>query len=120
MPALNFQSRFTARVSDGSKHHTIRRGRKRAFRQGDTLSFFTGMRTKQCCRLRSNAFCKAAIPIELDSLRGVVVLEGVRLSDGEVDLLARKDGYEQTQEFWDFFRRTHGDILRGQRLEWSP
>src|SRR3954463_9681520 len=76
MPSLNFQARFADRVAEGSKRRTIRAGRKRLFKSGDNLAFFTGMRTKMCRRLRPNAPCRSASRIEIDTVR-----ETVRVAD---------------------------------------
>jgi hypothetical protein len=118
MPALNFKLRFVSRVAAGSKPHTIRAWRRRPFKVGDKLAFFTGMRTKQCRRIRANARCRAARTIKVDTGRRRVILEGRQLTPREVKTLAEKDGFTRTDEFWDFFEKTHGRVLRGQLIEW--
>jgi hypothetical protein len=120
MPALNFKPRFATRVSDGSKPHTIRAWRTRPFKAGDNLSFFTGMRTRACRRLRPNARCTAATPIELNVTRRIVRLGRRKLTRVQIERLAQKDGFETAEEFWQFFAETHGRTLRGQLIEWQP
>jgi type II secretory pathway component PulK len=118
MPSLNFKPRFAAQVTEGSKPHTIRAWRKKPFQAGDNLSFFTGMRTKQCRRLRPNTPCIAATPIKLNTAHQTVFLGSRRLTRNEVDELARKDGFDTTADFWKFFQETHGRIVRGQLIAW--
>jgi hypothetical protein len=120
MPSLNFKARFAARVTAGSKPHTIRAWRKRPFRAGDNLSFFTGMRTKDCRRLRPNAPCTAAIPLQLNVARRGVTLAGRVLTPREIESLAHRDGFANVDEFWEFFSATHGRSLRGQLVQWQP
>lgn len=120
MPSLNFKPRFAASVSQGSKPHTIRAWRKRPFRVGDNLAFFTGMRTKQCRRLRPNARCSAVSSIEVRSLEHKVVLDGKSLNRRQIEELACRDGFPGSAEFWDFFADTHGPVLRGQLIQWKP
>jgi hypothetical protein len=120
MPALNFKSRFAPLVAGGSKRHTIRAWRKRPFRVDDNLSFFTGMRTARCRRLRPNAACIAARPIELDVVKRAVNLNGKLLGAPEIEALATKDGFSDVDEFWRFFAQTHGAEVRGQLIEWNP
>jgi hypothetical protein len=120
MPSLNFQSGFAASISNGSKACTIRAWRQRPIKVGDTLAFFTGMRTKRCRRLRPNTRCTRATPIKIESQRRQITLGRIPLRKRSVESLARKDGYASVEEFWRFFLETHGPVLRGQMIEWEP
>lgn len=120
MPALNFKARFAAPVSEGSKRHTIRAWRKYPFQVGANLSFFTGMRTKHCRRLRADSRCRAATPIEMNMVRRRVTLNQKALTARQIAQLARRDGFANVDEFWRFFAETHGSALKGQLIEWSP
>ena len=131
MPALNFTV-FTDQVSDGRKCHTIRKWRKVPFKNGDELSFFTGMRTKKCRRLRPNAVCTSAMPIAIATRRREVFLMAAKGSaysarlrpDGmlnaeEIDLLAKNDGFKSVDAFFQFFG-SDGFDFAGQLVEWAP
>ena len=87
---------------------------------GDTLAFFTGMRTKSCRRLRPNTTCTATTPIKIDTRRRQITLGRTRLQQQSIESLRRKDGYGDVEAFWRFFAETHGPILRGQLIEWKP
>jgi hypothetical protein len=132
MPALNYKSRFAPLVAQGVKPHSIRAWRRRPFKHGDDLSHFTGMRTKACRRIRANTICMAASPIEVNAAQRYIILQAEpgsryfrpadktnrRLADTEVEQLARNDGFKDADEFFAFFRETHGAILCGQLIEW--
>lgn len=128
MPSLNF-SVFVDKVVDGSKPHSIRAGER--FNVGDDLSFFTGMRTKSCRRLRPNTACTAAVPISIFTNRRVVLGAGSRwygkgaLTEYEVLQLAMRDGFPGSEHFFEFFfeqirARDNGREFRGQLVEWDP
>lgn len=127
MPSLNFTV-FLDKVANGSKPHTIRALRKVPIKVGDDLSFFTGMRTKACRRLRVNTPCTAAVPISIGSDVGYVLLgEGSRfyragvLTPAQIDALARQDGFSSARHFFAFFARGKGgDVFQGQLIEWIP
>jgi hypothetical protein len=126
MPALNFKAQFAPLVACGHKLHSIRAWRRRPFRKGDDLSFFTGMRTKACRRIRPNNPCCAAVPIEVNARRHYVIVsagsrfypEG-RLAQEAVVRLAKADGFACVGDFWLFFEETHDGCLCGQLIEWS-
>ena len=126
MPALNFKKQFAPLVKAGCKQHTIRGWRKRPFKVGDTLSFFTGSRFKPV-RIRCDALCMAAVPIEVNAHhRYVIISEGSRhykagrLDDHSLKVLALIDGFDSLEEFFQFFKETHQGLLCGQLIEWSP
>ena len=81
--------------------------------------FFTGMRTKQCRRLRANARCRAVYAIAIDTVRRTIHLDARRLRAREVATVVRKDGFLRDEEFWEFFAETHGARLSGQLIEWE-
>jgi hypothetical protein len=125
MPALNFTV-FIDQVIDGTKSHTIRELRKRPFKVCDDLSFFTGMRTTKCRRLRPNMLCTAASRITINAYsRFVYIHAGSRfypegeLNRTQIDELAKRDGFDDADSFFRFFSR--GNLnFRGQLVEWLP
>lgn len=128
MPSLNFTV-FMDKVTDGTKPHSIRALRKVPFKAGDDLSFFHGMRTRACRRLRANSDCTAAVPISIFSNRRVVLGAGSRfypaggLDRAMIEALAQRDGFASTDAFLDFFiaQIPAGDReFRGQLVEWDP
>ena len=128
MPSLNFTV-FIDKVIDGTKPHTIRALREIPVKVGDDLSFFTGMRTKQCRRLRPNTSCTGATEILIFSTGRVVVRKGSRfypataLDHDQIPALAKRDGFSTVRDFWNYFlpRIPAGtDRFRGQLIEWMP
>ena len=115
MPAYSFQEQFAPAVEQGKKRQTIRPPRKRPTRPGDTLYLYTGMRTRRC-RLLRVATCRAVTPITIHPDH--VILDGRRLSPEETLALARADGFENVEAFFDFFRRRYGLPVRLELVEW--
>ena len=97
MPAINFAKRFVASIIDGTKRQTIRKPRMTPIRPGDMLSLYTGMRTKDC-RLIKTVKCL--------SVHEIIICQGYIVNQGhdETLLLAKEDGFQTVQEFFDFFR----------------
>lgn len=128
MPSLNFTV-FPDKVENGTKPHSIRAGDR--FKVGVALSFFTGMRTKKCRRLRPNTVCTAAVPISIFTNRRVVAGAGSRfygegaLTEHEIIGLALRDGFACPDDMFEFFfeqirARDKGREFRGQLVEWQP
>lgn len=130
MPALNFKKQFAPLVQSGVKTHTIRGWRKRPFKDGDRLSFYTGSRFKPR-RLRKPTFCTVAIPIIIDTECRSVILYAFKgsiyssrlrpdglLNQEEIALLAKNDGFESVDAFFKFFETEHCVHFTGQLIEW--
>lgn len=126
MPSLNFTV-FLDKVVDGTKPHSIRAGER--FKVGDDLSFFTGMRTKKCRRLRPNTPCTAAVSIRIPKRGRIVLGDGSRfyrpgtLEIETVAAIAYRDGFDSLGAFFDFFRGQIPKgkrVFRGQLVEWIP
>lgn len=102
MPAYNFQRQFVPMILDLSKPHTIRRRRaKRPTVPGDMLSLYTGMRTKQCI-LIAVAKCVRVDAINIYPGRKVMHND-IWLSGEDIELLAKRDGFENKDKFFEFF-----------------
>jgi hypothetical protein len=126
MPAINFQPRFALDVECRRKRQTIRKEGKRRWKIGDTLYLYTGMRTKNC-RLLGTAVALEVRMIFIDTGRKCIALEyrddqGRRcidfVSDDEALALARADGFATLDDFFAFFAKTHGTLMRGYLINW--
>lgn len=128
MPALSYKARFVDLVASGHKPHSIRAWRKRPFKVGDVLMHYTAMRTKACRKIRPDTLCTAAVPIKINArLRQVTIgAEGSRfykrgrLNDSSLIALGVLDGFDNINEFFQFFAETHGVVFTGQLVEWNP
>lgn len=118
MAAYNFKKRFAQLVESGEKYQTIRAERKDGWRPriGTTLYLYTSMRTKSCQKLRE-APC---ISVEAITIYKRVEVSGRWLTSGEVEKLAKADGFETVDQFFDFFRKEHGLPFRGLLIKWEP
>jgi hypothetical protein len=105
MPAYNFQKQFVPMILDRSKHHTVRPQRKRPTKPGDRLMLYTGMRTKEC-ELIAISQCTSVVPIAFYPEPFIrVVLDGRALSDKEITMFAERDGFQNVNDFFEFFER---------------
>lgn len=117
MPALNFKRQFMSAVLNGTKRQTIRATRKRPIKAGDLLHLYTGMRSKNCLRLRV-ARCTAVHDFKITG-RAECWIDGQWLPLAETRALAEADGFPTSFAFVDFFRATHGLPFTGQLIKWS-
>lgn len=130
MVALNFKPEFADDVEDGRKRRSIRAPRKdgRNPKAGDKLQLYTGMRHKDCRKLR-DAQCVSVRPVEIDHMG--VTLEGRKLYCGDAPAyaggvdpehydsdFARADGFDTFQDMREFFEREHGLPFKGLLIEW--
>ena len=115
MPALNFKKQFAPMVESGQKCTTIRAYRKRHFRAGDDLYFYTGMRTRYCRKL-GQANCLSVFNIEI---KGRIWINGEMLQNDEADKLAISDGFASSGELIRWFEDTYTIPFRGQLIKWD-
>ena len=135
MPALNF-SVFVDQVENGLRAHprpgvrcktqTIRKMRKRPIKAGDTLYLYTKQRTRNSRKL-GEVTCKSADHIEMDEIcysNGDVMGYWIAINGQELrccdeqDALARADGFENREEFFEWFGTHHGMPFDGQLIKW--
>jgi len=134
MPALNFQARFAAAVASGDKRQTIRAYRKdgRDPKPGDTLHLYAGMRTKACRKL-GEVRCKSAKRLRIERFtNNAVPMVEVYREDGSPEWatdffgdpfqaerrFARRDGFKNWPEMWQWFERVYGLPFEGLLIRW--
>lgn len=119
MSAINF-TMFIDKVEDGTKNQTIRKlSRGGAMvRAGANLQLYTGLRTKECRKLRE-VVCKSVTPI--------ILMEGCALPHGNVALtgvyleeFAHADGFACYADMWEFFkvRANQAVEFHGVLIKW--
>ena len=102
------------------KRQTIRLCRKRPTHPGDTLYFYTGMRTKACVKL-GEAVCKKVRPLTLLESRDawfMVQFNGVWSPKIIDEAFAQDDGFEHPEQMRAFFLKTHGFPFHGELITW--
>lgn len=118
MVALNFKSQFAEAVESGSKKQTIRAFRKdnRDPQYGDALQLYTGMRSKQCRKLRD---AKVGRVTTVTIYENGAVYGDRGLAPRELENFARNDGFPSFGHMADFFEAEHGLPFTGMLIEWD-
>lgn len=120
MPAINYQERFAPKVESGEKRQTIRPKRKREIKPGDTLYHYTGMRTKQCRKLRTDV-CLECRPITIDKSSMSILQDGtlhVFPVGTFLNWFAWRDGFNKWPEMRDWFKKRYGLPFEGVLITW--
>jgi hypothetical protein len=113
--AYSFKSRFADAVASGAKRQTIRaNGKRRHARPGEALQLYTGMRTKDCRKLR-DAVCVISTYCAIYDDR---ITTGKHPSI-DLDEFAQRDGFADFTDMTDWFRETHGLPFIGQLIVWE-
>jgi len=111
---LSFKEQFIPKILDGSKIHTIRRDAERRWQKGKKIHFATGVRTKDYRQFHEGV-CKfnQAIHIEAATRTIHLGLNGGmhNLSDKGIDLLAKNDGFDTTEAFWEWFSEDFSGVI---------
>ncbi len=126
-PGLNFQARFANDVAAGRKRMTIRASRRDGLdpKAGDVLKLWTGLRTPHTRKLGEET-CATSVKIQMDEQGLVWIDKGpdgdhhglYLLSMGEMDDLARADGFHDSDEMLAWFKRRHGLPFLGFLIRW--
>ncbi len=122
--AYSFKPRFIAPIIAGAKRQTLRNGRKRHARPGETLQLYTGMRTRQC-QLIGTAICASVDTARIDFVLGCVEVSGFArwLTHIELGEFAKADGFDcwpDLRDFWRFHHPEVTDAWEGVRIAWEP
>ena len=121
MPAINFQERFADAVETHEKRQTFRPKRKHPIKQGDVLYLYTGMRTKQCRKLRTTV-CIDTVPGTINEHSMSLLTDGGTLEvwpEGTpLNWFAWKDGFNKWTEMRDWFKKRYGLPFEGVLISW--
>lgn len=122
MVAYNFKSQFADDVESGKKRQTIRANGKRPHaRPGQELQLYTGMRTKGCRKLK-DTICLETLPVSinrtLSETRITMVIGGVEIVGYQLEDMAHKDGFKNSDDLFTFFEETHGLPFEGTLISW--
>jgi hypothetical protein len=117
MPALNFQTQFAAPILAGSKPFTLRALRKdgRDPQAGQPLYMFTAMRTKKCKKFAEKP-CRFAVTIKLAWNLVSIPTIGDLISEREIELFSRLDGFENYAAFCAFHKIAADMAVKQMRL----
>lgn len=125
MPALNFDERFASSVRSGRKRQTIRKLRKRPFREDDNLTFWVRQRRPDRAKIGEGT-CLGAIPIKVSqygllfrhpgALFPCAPLVRVEWTDPLAAYLSVQEGFVTVEEMLRFFEPRFP--VRGQLIWW--
>lgn len=124
MAIYNFKTQFAGAIRSGSKTQTIRaHGKRPPPKVGDLAYCYTGLRTRDVCRL--GAFRIVGVTQISISAAGRSVSvprcgAWCSLTDDEIEQLARADGFASADDFFAFFSKEHGGTLGGHLIQWNP
>lgn len=125
MVAYSFKKQFAAPILAGQKLQTIRAvGKRRHARMGDRIQLYIGMRTKHC-RLIATRICASVHQVELRILPDADMtarVDGKLLTEIELGILARADGFGSIEDMWVFWRENHKNVTKfdGLLIKWEP
>jgi len=119
MVAFNFKAQFADDVESGKKRQTIRQ--KCRCRIGDALQLYTGMRTKNCRKLRDAACLDVVSVIIGDDPFGRlrVIVGGREIRGGRLDQFVKADGFARRMDLRDFFAVQYGLPFNGWLIKWE-
>ena len=115
MPAINFKKQFTDQILCGEKRQTIRPVRENPIKLGDKLFLYTGMRTKQCRKLKE-VICRDVWPITINV--GRIVFDDQDMGMLGMADIVRRDGFQKVKDFFEFFERQYGLPFSGVVIRW--
>jgi len=118
MVAFNFKSYFADDVESGRKPGSIRQ--KKKCEVGDKIQLYTGQRTKKCRKL-GEAICTGVCRIRVTEESPWTMFE----TEGEIETSINGrsfyeiEGFENSNDFVDFFRRHYGLPFNGYYHQWA-
>ena len=117
---IGFKKQFVPLIKSGKKIHTIRHDVHQRWKAGMTMHMATGVRTKNYKEFAK----KKCVSVQFIHIRhydnialqwSEVIIDGRKLSDTEVVMLARRDGFTKTAEFFKWFNKD----FDGKIIHWK-
>ena len=117
---LGFKERFVQPIMAGRKKHTIREDKHNRWRSGKQIHFATGVRTKNYNNFKTGT-CRSIQKIKIEYigtfsyLDAEVKVDGKILSNEEINILAKNDGFESIEDFFEWFNKD----FKGKIIHWT-
>ena len=121
MVAYSFKPMFRGPILAGIKTQTIRADRRRHAREGEAISLFTGMRTRNCRKI-GDATCAHIQPVTIDLPANGITLDGRTLQGWEdLDAMAHRDGFDGWLAMRAFWHENHPKtpVFSGWLIRWA-
>ena len=133
MVAYSFKQQFEEPIAALQKRQTVRGNRNRHARPGEPMQLYVAMRTRHCRKiLTPDPICldvrKIEIALDRNTARLIkkMEIEGIRLSDEEMEAFAIADGFGgefgsplyRMGKFWSVNHQT--DYIEGVVIRWEP
>ena len=119
MPAYSFSHmEFVSKILDGSKPHTIRPRRKNPTKPGDVLTLYYRQRSPECRAICLTVVTKVT-PVVIYPFQHQLKLNGHLLGECKLAKLARRDGFVEFLDFFQFFERYGKPVLFMELIEWD-
>lgn len=119
MPAYNFKQQFAEAVESGEKFSTIRPYRKdgKDPQEGQMAYLYTGMRTANCRKLGEGTI--ADVKTIAITTQGSLQVDGDLVMPIGRKIIALADGFDDYQQFVDFFDNQYGLPFHGLHISWD-
>lgn len=111
---------FVEKIKVKEKIHTIRKDPNNRWRVGMSIQFATGVRTKHYRQFKVGD-CKGLQSISIRPMpcdifgQSRVIVDGNDLSYQQIEQLAKNDGFDSLNDFWDWFNKD----FDGWIIHWS-
>lgn len=120
---LGFNSQFIEAIKSGKKIHTIREDKHDRWTRGRKIHFASGVRTKNYFQFKEGeCFSTQKIEIKYSSISKtsfIVFIDGYRMDNYFLSLLAKNDGFENLRAFSDWFNKDfEGKIIHWTRFKY--
>jgi len=118
---LGFKPQFVEPINSGVKIHSIREDKTDRWKEGNTIHFATGVRTKDYNNFKTDV-CKSTQSIKISYFIGIffanritVYVDDRALNPFEISELATNDGFASTEDFFKWFDKD----FEGKIIHWT-
>lgn len=115
---LGFKKQFVDKIKQGTKIHSIREDKNRRWRKGMKIHFATGVRTKSYNQFWES-WCRGCQDIWINPYERKVYIDlglgPLLLSEKKTTQLIKNDGFDNENEFWEWFSKP----FVGRIIHWT-
>ena len=117
---IGFHKEFVPLIESGVKIHTIRRDEKNRWKAGNTMQMYTDIRTKEMKRFAEKV-CVSVQYLTINTERKEIFIHRkLLMSNSEIEHLAKNDGFESVDRFWDWFStKKYESKFVGKIIHWT-
>ena len=119
MTKKGWQTFFPEKINAGIKTHSIREDKHNRWKVGMSIQHATGVRTKNYNKFKDDK-CTGIESVWISCHpKKIVSINGIVLNHDQVYHVAKNDGFDCVEDFFEWFAIKEKEVFKGKIIHWT-